>query len=640
MFALYLDGKIAVIKKDSSFKLTRENPFLKDAGDYTLDVVLPLSVSYNLEIFGLASRLDVNKKKILDTRYKFILHSDNISLEGTATVTEINNDEIKIQLLAGVDDLSIKSKNQDGTDIYVDELDLGQAYKELFIRETGSADGYNMKNLISLFVNKKTDSFDPDSYMFGLHTQTECVCFPIYSDADSAWSNKRDWISFYKYLEHNYEEYHYWMWELNKDPISSPETSTKYVSDDLVFAPQPYFYIIIERVLKALGYIVVRDDIKDSWMADIFIANARGSLDYSLILPHWTVYDFLKEVRFFFGVDFLVNGKSVSIISKKKNQSSKSSSVIKDVIDDFTISVDSDTQQLDSSFGNVDYELDFDKWLKLPDEVYQRAEVKHFANLDQAREFADSLSAENYKASKYIFKLDDDNSTFAIVTDDKGLYALREVDMMSALFRRDSRDIDIKMRIVPCNIYYSTTQEDQYDYTELVYVFDYKFSRDINFLSLKTNDSRVVKGVGSYSVNDAIHDNTEEIDKQDIIEIALNTGLKTSLMLPDHTSVISEVPFSYGIPYAKDMYGVYTLYGTKHLMLSYTGEGISRDALSSSLSFDSRGKICISFIDEGTFTPENIYIIGGKKYICEKLEFTISENGTDKIKKGYFYPLS
>lgn len=63
MFALYLDGKIAVIKKDSSFKLTRENPFLKDAGDYTLDVVLPLSVSYNLEIFGLASRLDVNKKK-------------------------------------------------------------------------------------------------------------------------------------------------------------------------------------------------------------------------------------------------------------------------------------------------------------------------------------------------------------------------------------------------------------------------------------------------------------------------------------------------------------------------------------------------------------------------------------------------
>lgn len=639
MFALYLDGKIAVIKKDSSFKLTRENPFLKDAGDYTLDVVLPLSVSYNLEIFGLASRLDVNKKKILDTRYKFILHSDNISLEGTATVTEINNDEIKIQLLAGVDDLSIKSKNQDGTDIYVDELDLGQAYKELFIRETGSADGYNMKNLISLFVNKKTDSFDPDSYMFGLHTQTECVCFPIYSDADSAWSNKRNRLTFIRNQETSYEEYNYWMWELDKSIVDYPEANTKIVSDDLVLAPQPYFYVIIERVLQALGYTVVRDDIKNSWMADIFIANARGSLDYSFILPHWTIYDFLKEVRFFFGVDFLVDGKSVSIISKKKNQSSENLSVIQDVIDDFTISVDSDTQQLDSSFGNVDYDIEVDKWLRLPDEVYLRAEVKHFANLDQAREFADSLSADDFKASKYLFKLDDDNSTFAIVTDDNDIFALREVDMMSALFRRDSRDIDIKMRIVPCHISDSTSQEDFYNMNSL-YEYVYESSRDINFLSLKTNDSRIIKGVGFYSVNDAIHDDTEENDKQDIIEVALNIGSKTPLFLPNHASLEHDVPFSYGIPFAKDWTGVYTLYGTKHLMLSYTGEGISRDALSSSLSFDSRGKVCISFIDEGTFTPENIYIIGGKKYICEKLEFTISENGTDKIKKGYFYPLS
>lgn len=640
MFTLYLDGKLAVIKKDSSFKLTRENPFLKDAGDYTLDVVLPLSVSYNLEIFGLASRLDVNKKKILDTRYKFILHSDNISLEGTATVTEINNNEIKIQLVAGVDDLTIKSKKQDGTDIYVDELDLGQAYKELYIRETGSADGFNMKNLISLFFKKKTDTFDPDSYMYGLHTQTECVCYPIFSDADSNWSNKRILLTSVTNLGPTSLEYSYWMWELNKSEINHPTSETRIVSDDLVLAPQPYFYIIIERVLKALGYTVVRDDIKNSWMADIFIANARGSLDYSFILPHWTIYDFLKEVRAFFGVDFLVDGKNISIINKIKNQGLESLSVIKDVIDDFTITVDSDTQQLDSSFGNVDYDIEVDKWLKLPDEVYQRAEVKHFANLDQARDFADSLSADDFKASKYLFKLDDDNSTFAIVTDDNNNFALREVDMMSALFRRDSRDIDVKMRIVPCNISDSTTQEDFYYSNPTGSAYTYNSSRDINFLSLKTSDARVINGIGFYSVNDAIHDDTEDNDKQDIIEVALNIGSKTPLFLPSHSSLEHDVPFSYGIPYAKDWTGVYTLYGTKHLMLSFTGEGISRDALNSSLSFDSRGKICVSFIDEGTFTPENIYIIGGKKYICEKLEFTISENGTDKIKKGYFYPLS
>lgn len=639
MFALYLDGKSVVIKKDSSFKLTRENPFITDAGDYTLDVVLPLAIEQNRQIFGLVSRLDVNKRTLLDTRYNFILHADYISIEGVATVTELNNDEIKLQLVAGVEDLSVKSTKQDGSDIYVDELELGQAYKEMYIRENGSENGYDMKNIISLLLNRKTETFNPESYMFGDHNLTECVCFPIYSDADADWSNKRNRISFVENKPTSYEEYIYWTWVMDKNPLPSPDSQTKGPADNLVLAPQPYFYVIIERVLMALGYSVIRDDIKNSWMADIFIANARGSLDYAMILPHWTVLDFLKEVQTFFGVKILINGKNASIVSKHKTQGTENITVIQQIFDDYTMPVDSDTQQLDSSFGNVDYDMEVDKWLKLPDEVYERVEVKHFANYEQAEDFADSLSVEDFKASKYLFRLDDNNYTLAVVTDNNDIYGLRQVDMMSALYRRDSRDIDIKMRIVPCKISVSTTQEDSY-ICDVTSDYTYRSSRDINFHSLKTNDTRVIKGVGPYSVNDAIHDEAEDINKQDVIEVALNKGLTTPLFLPNLSDLNQLVPFAYGIPYAKDYGGVYMLYGTEHFVLTCNGEGIARDALSSDLSFDARGKICISFIDEGEFSPESIYLIGGKKYICEKIEFTISENGTDKIKKGYFYPLS
>ena len=43
MIALYINDKPAIIKSGTSNKLTRENQFFTSAGDYTLDVVLPLS---------------------------------------------------------------------------------------------------------------------------------------------------------------------------------------------------------------------------------------------------------------------------------------------------------------------------------------------------------------------------------------------------------------------------------------------------------------------------------------------------------------------------------------------------------------------------------------------------------------------
>ena len=42
MLQLTIGGLPAVLKAGTSIKLTRENPFFSDAGDYTLEVTLPL----------------------------------------------------------------------------------------------------------------------------------------------------------------------------------------------------------------------------------------------------------------------------------------------------------------------------------------------------------------------------------------------------------------------------------------------------------------------------------------------------------------------------------------------------------------------------------------------------------------------
>lgn len=54
MIKLIIDGKEAVIKAGTSFKLTRMNPYFEDQGDFTFEVQLPLDgCAENLAILGL-----------------------------------------------------------------------------------------------------------------------------------------------------------------------------------------------------------------------------------------------------------------------------------------------------------------------------------------------------------------------------------------------------------------------------------------------------------------------------------------------------------------------------------------------------------------------------------------------------------
>ena len=60
MIKLIIDGKEAVIKAGTSFKLTRMNPYFEDQGDFTFEVQLPLDgCAENLAIFGALHRAEV-----------------------------------------------------------------------------------------------------------------------------------------------------------------------------------------------------------------------------------------------------------------------------------------------------------------------------------------------------------------------------------------------------------------------------------------------------------------------------------------------------------------------------------------------------------------------------------------------------
>ena len=102
----------------SGIKLTRENPYFTQSESYTLDVTLPMDIMENRNIFGNLQRIDRSKESM---KLKCLLRVDNFEvMHGTASVIQVTDREVKIQLLSGDSELNSKAGN-----VYLDELDLG-----------------------------------------------------------------------------------------------------------------------------------------------------------------------------------------------------------------------------------------------------------------------------------------------------------------------------------------------------------------------------------------------------------------------------------------------------------------------------------------------------------------------------------
>ena len=124
MTILYLNGKRAVIDEKQTVKFVRENTYFTKTGTYTYDITLPALCSENIAIFGHIYRKD--QRKATNTTFDARLHVDNMDiLNGTATIINVTETSIKVQLMGGNSELNFYSKNENR---FIDELPLGTWY--------------------------------------------------------------------------------------------------------------------------------------------------------------------------------------------------------------------------------------------------------------------------------------------------------------------------------------------------------------------------------------------------------------------------------------------------------------------------------------------------------------------------------
>lgn len=681
MIALYINDLPAIIKSGTSIKLTRENPFFTSAGDYTLDVVLPLSGCLeNLRIFGALQYRAVSLKFLAGKKFPFRLVTELLTLEGTAIVTNVTQDEVKVQLLAGNSALNFDTLGEDG-EKYIDGFDLGRAYGDLWDKyhpNEEQTDVGTMRMLMSApFTIEQTDRL-----LHGPVEETDCVCFPIWSDTDAAWANQhqyafwgdnssgdkiwRDDARTYRFILKGNESDFY------PDFVEYPPNSMPYTADpprlhlrdNLVLAPQPYLCIIVERVLGALGYSLAPADnvLHQGWMGQVFIANARGTLHFAGCVPHWTVKEFFTELRNLFGVIVLVEGKRARVVSRTTLYTSGSAVEIHSPTDERSTDIDTEGEQKETTSGNVGYAFTdiIDKQLAIGEDAYEKMDVRRVENADLAAAFQ-SVSEEERAKSNILFYTTSPGSRFGIFHNTEAdSYSLTEVDYAGPLFRDEDFKVDTQLRIVPASM-----AEDKAvlktKYIEHIvqgrpgyYTFDKLANADerpyddFHVPYLITADTLQASSKTLFNLQTYIEseeDTTQdEAEKQEVMEVAVNCGSvftqsfqPNKVNEPDLFYTVS-LPYPVGVPYYRSRVddSIVHVPDCMQFLLHYPGSPVNLCLTAGKLNIDTRVVRQISFTDRAT-DPNRVYLINGRKYLCQKIEITLDDQGVQPLKKGYFF---
>ena len=660
MIALYINQLPAVIKSGTSIKLTRENPYFTSSGDYTLDVVLPLSgCMENLKILGALHRPEASLAQLAGKHLEMQLVTDLCTLSGYAVITSVSQEEAKLQLVAG---RSAFDKAIEDTDVYIDRMDLGKAwdiFPDRLPYSVLNGDGSNDT------CSKDNDPFDHmPCYIRSLYAQpaygqeavrmvrgewpkTDCVLFPIYSTESNTVCNE---------MSLDDVDGKVWM------PRAELSGGNHYFTP---CAPQPYLLDVVRRVITAAGYTpdLSEFEASGSIVTKIIVANVRCTPYIAQMLPHWTLREFVEAVQNATGTVFVLEDRTVRLMTRA-GWYARTQPVELTPVDEHTAELDSDedSQQRTSSAGNVGYDFpEEDAQLCLPDEVWEYAAIEYYNTYEGIQLAASNIDEEERKKSRVLYVNRTDGRAYAYLHNalEPDKYNLRQVNQYGPLIRNaEARDNVTKLKLVPTTM---KLYGMGYPNKMAGNVYDTLIDGSLTYIPILTSSVSHIAGKEAYSIDLAIN-NTEdketqqdyESSKQDMLPIAWWDGISTCRRKDDYTldAPDSNIPLAVGLTFIQHKdeghrilmphMQLYSALPPEGPFMLCHGNGSPNYHLSSLFSgaatIDTRTEHVFSFTERAA-DPQRPYLIRGRLYACNKIEMSLSTDGVEPLKKGYFYEI-
>lgn len=598
-----INGKRAMLKKGTSFEYVAENRLFSGSDGYTLSITFPLRhCRENLDIFGHINRMDVIAGKVI---FDCEIRDRNFYKFGSITITEINDAEVKTQFLEGRSE-----QNFDKTfdKVYINELDLG-----------------------SPPTTSKT-AVTPSGAWQPAHDAPVCVALPWVNDYSGNIQNKAEHII---------------------DDAVQNRSHYEWSADTTGLSWQPYLIYITKKICEAVGYSPDFSKWEDSEEYKyLLICNTLPFAWYmpgfANALPHWTVEEYFEKLELFLGgeFDFDHRGKRISFAFTQTTLAGKQPVQLENIVAEHSTEVKVEEENCEyAEQKNLVYkDCDHEMWKFYSCDWFIKGwqnrvvRYKSMMELLQANKGYATWRGQHGRENRI----------------DKLLYA-EDCDAYFVI-RAVSRQIQVEMRAGRIYVYYlykCRLQPVNLFGGRIVSDDEDADSQEIEFVPAWIDDTEDKYGrvlFLSFSAYDEDNNTTSEDDSDHPF---MQTHTVSSLAAGERDkkaeyydriyvgfwdgsqNTMGKLPR----PWVEDIEIMddWSNFSYLHFSLRINNGQQNRRRIIHNI--EPKMKTTFKFLADTIPDVRAVFFIKGKKYLCEKITATFTENGMSQLLKGVFYPI-
>ncbi len=618
MIQLFIN-KQEVVFDGEKLKLTIENPYYSESSAETNEIQCPLlGCAQNLEVFKHINRQGV---VIEELAYDCQLwHNNKLLVNGTATITDVTDEYVRVQVLGGNSESNFKTKLDE---LYIDDMHLGYCYhvgSDDRIRETYGDDPY-IEFISSLGINTLADY---QRCYYGAPGTVTAVYYRMYNEtADYFYNN------IFRHVGNYAPYYVYRQKELNHDTYPD-----EYRSAEIA---QPYLHVIIKRVIENIGYKLVDSCYDKSPLNRLFVANVGNTNDWSSYMPHWSVNEFFTQIEQLAACVVCIDhvSREVKIIPRNE-YFRQNNQYLEDVTNTFSTNIDADERD-DYSNANIGYSSDdFNTFDRIPDEIYdyvQKIQKDSLDNLGSLEQYNSCVILHN--GLMYMVRFDEHEDPY-----------ITPCNHFKNLIRAEGESLDMELKICPVKM------------EEMTYpIFKWgerQVSGGTQYYSIKVEDqslpiivtagtersarAEVTSIASDWTLEDMIEGGSvpDTADTLDILKVAIhdfNASVLTASIDGASTDILIHNPYTRNVdPQNPRGFSLSLLPDDPSPNIANTFWLPSDDVATTQ-------EVKLHFTCRDLLDSTRPFMVANSKFACQKIEYSLSNSPIIEA-DGYFYPIS
>ena len=607
MTELYIDGTAAVLPKDFSIQVKRENPLFTKNGEYTYDITLPLNNATNAELYKHLNRL--NSTQAVSTDRQAVLVADNrVYCNGTEIITGWTEDTVSVQIASGNSELNWII----GADLQISFLDgmpETPALTETQIIQTTKSSYPNVQFNLPPIYDRTNDT----------------VINPYWAD-----------------LTVSPSEYH-------------PEKND--ADQPLDFYPQPYLCAYIHALFDALGYELEYLFLENTEYKELLICHAVRSMCWKDYLPGWSVRDFLEQFELLFNATVLVDNRhrTARILNNTAYYAGQATVHVTGVVDEYEAEradADDEPEAVELMQCNVKYAFPSSAYWRgrdLPDSVqadarHQSIPTDYEPDTSVIGRFNAWFAQAEHQDRTYIYtdKQSGEKAYVAELTSDPfgqgEVHVCWEFADQFHRIERENADQDVELEMIPAEI----SRAGSYRYRTTLPNGGDGWGSMLLFPAVIDNAETAEDNTGEEIPVSELLENNSDSDAEDSsknpIALAFYGLIDLYAFDPGYTDLV--FPTAYTDLYTSSQ-GSWKIYNipTNDTGLSLRLPKLQQDFWEGNHDINQEDAIKISSHDPNLYDARYIFEIRNKRYVCREMEFALDAHGRKGAWTGTFYPI-